>query len=613
MKDLFLCHTGADKPWVEALATRVEQETARGRPLEVFFDKWDIDQGENILTKLEEALRTARFVGVVMSPAFARADWPRLEWQSRVWQDPTGKAASILPILLHTHDPETGEALEIPLPLRLLRWFDFTNPKRFEAEFQELLRRLRGEPPRRGGGGHGGGGGLGRGGPGAPGPLAFVPPEAPDRCEESLVSNLLQVRRHPARVWSDLTPARSHGDVWKVLTGKFRPPFVLDGGRLYCFYPPGAPDHPFRTLLTGRDPRDERPVDWLADPVRARWLLWMYNDAFREYAYHLGVRTPRRAGQKRTAKEAQQFFCATFDGKPREFRWAPTARPRTLAKVATRPDGTTFGVHQAARMRFLGLGGDAYLLVEPGWFFTEDGATPLEGRLVGILSTKWGGRERNEPVLRNLLMWGLLLSKGQATIDVPLGADTLVLDAVPAHARAFVGVDGDQTRLDRILRGEGAAGEFAPAAGSASDGSPYADDASGGEAAGDDDLDHLIALEASGALEIVLDAEATAPETPAERRDALAGEHDRAEDDAASAVPGPGVEGGHGGSGRPSAPPPAGAPRPTPGEVNAGAQPGGRRRRAGSGRGSGAGARGRRHDDVGIGASPDEIELELPF
>ena len=82
MKDLFLCHTGADKPWVEQLATRLEQEKIKGRPIDVWFDQWDIDGGENILAKIEEGLRASRFVAVVLSPAMTRADWPTLEWQT---------------------------------------------------------------------------------------------------------------------------------------------------------------------------------------------------------------------------------------------------------------------------------------------------------------------------------------------------------------------------------------------------------------------------------------------------------------------------------------------------------------------------------------------------
>ena len=40
-KDIFLCHTGADKPWVERLAERIEAEPYQNRFLGVVFDKWE--------------------------------------------------------------------------------------------------------------------------------------------------------------------------------------------------------------------------------------------------------------------------------------------------------------------------------------------------------------------------------------------------------------------------------------------------------------------------------------------------------------------------------------------------------------------------------------------
>ena len=57
-KDIFLCHTGADKDWVEELAKRLEEESIENRKISVWFDKWDIDGGENLLDKIEEGLKS---------------------------------------------------------------------------------------------------------------------------------------------------------------------------------------------------------------------------------------------------------------------------------------------------------------------------------------------------------------------------------------------------------------------------------------------------------------------------------------------------------------------------------------------------------------------------
>jgi hypothetical protein len=183
MEDIFLCHTGADKDWVEELATRLEAEKGPvGQPISVWFDKWDIEPGDNVLSKIEHGLKRSRFVAVVLSPALTRASWPTLEWQSQVYEDPAGKKGRILPILRHQFDPGTGEPLEIPLPLKLLSRFDFTDARKFEPEFLRLLRKLRGERPVRGQ--------STRTPSGAPA-ATLSGQEEPTGGEESLVSNLL--------------------------------------------------------------------------------------------------------------------------------------------------------------------------------------------------------------------------------------------------------------------------------------------------------------------------------------------------------------------------------------------------------------------------------------
>lgn len=82
--DLFLCHNGADKEWVEKLAEQIESETFEGTPngraLRVFFDKWDIRPGANVIQRLNDGLAKARYVAVVVSPDMVAADWPTLEW-----------------------------------------------------------------------------------------------------------------------------------------------------------------------------------------------------------------------------------------------------------------------------------------------------------------------------------------------------------------------------------------------------------------------------------------------------------------------------------------------------------------------------------------------------
>ena len=78
-KDLFLCHTGTDKPWVEDLAQKVESVPYKGRFLRVVFDKWDFAHSKNIVLELEREIDSCRYIAVILSKASVAADWPTLE------------------------------------------------------------------------------------------------------------------------------------------------------------------------------------------------------------------------------------------------------------------------------------------------------------------------------------------------------------------------------------------------------------------------------------------------------------------------------------------------------------------------------------------------------
>jgi hypothetical protein len=82
--DVFLCHNGADKPWVETLGARLEAETIDGNAgsgkIKVFLDKWDIEGGENVVKRLGHALNSSRLVAVVMSPGSEAAETMNLLW-----------------------------------------------------------------------------------------------------------------------------------------------------------------------------------------------------------------------------------------------------------------------------------------------------------------------------------------------------------------------------------------------------------------------------------------------------------------------------------------------------------------------------------------------------
>jgi len=139
-------------------------------------------------------------------------------------------------------------------------------------------------------------------------------------------------------------------------------------------------------------------------------------------------------------------------------------------------------LRRAQSVLLFGLGLKFFLVIEPGWMFTSNGVTPLEGKQVTVLATKFGGKERNATVLRNVLMWGMLLANREDRIHIGLGGTDLSIDPVPALSSAPAGIDGDTMNLDRIFSGS-AGGEVVEIDGQA-----------------EDELDEVLTMAVMGAL-----------------------------------------------------------------------------------------------------------------
>jgi hypothetical protein len=454
--DVFLCHTGDDKPWTEFLAEKLEARSVNNRGIKVFFDKWDIDYGFNILSRIDEGLRESRYVALVLSPAMVRAPWPTVEWQSQVMDDPTGKSGRILPLLVKRTDNQ-GSPIILPFVLKPLKRFDFSDPKRFDLEFEELVRRISDLPPARGNRIRTVRRGLGS-------EIAVrseLRQEMPETINESLASNLLLVTSLPDRLFSDKTDARKLPDVWSVLKGS-TPPFFLFSERLYSFVPHDAKDNPFRPLLKGNNPQTHDTKQWMDAGEGTKQVIGLLNSGLKEHCYALRFWKAKKPNSSvATSGSPRPYFPPLHDDKtPRKFTWG-SGRPRTLAMRKPGKGGNDpFCVHMAAKMRFIHLHPRLFLLVEPTWMFTTDGVRPVAGKEMGVFSTMWGGRERNAAVLRNVLMWGLLLSDKSGAIKINVGTPKhpviVALRGVPARTNIGRGVFGDSIRMERILAGEGA-------------------------------------------------------------------------------------------------------------------------------------------------------------
>ena len=438
--DVFLCHNGADKDWVRKLAEQIESETfdgnPSGRPLKVWFDEWDINVGENFIRRINQGLSMARYVAVVISPEFLRADWPTLEWTHVVCDDPTNKKGRIIPLFLRDYSSALNETADLPAPFKSLNWIDFRKPLQFKRSYLKLIRRIRDLPAERGK----------RRRPLAmerAAPIAAPEPRssaAPDRVADVILGNLLPVESYPGTVWSAPTNARKNKDVWEVV--KEPQPFILRGGRLYTFADLTAQNEPLRKVVDDADLVGDPIVHWVGNPDRWRWFIDLLHKSLRK---HLG-RLPIARYENR-----RYYFRPNRDGTARKWQNGPDPE-REVAAFKPGVNGSPgFWVHQGADLRFQTLGDQIYLLIEPCYVFTLDGKEPLPGMRIGPLSMKWGGKERNAAILRHIMFWARTLTQAKPKVRIATGGKPIVISGIPAIARTKFGIEFDQIEVGSLL------------------------------------------------------------------------------------------------------------------------------------------------------------------
>jgi len=141
--DAFLSHNSKDKPAVESLAIRLEDEAG----LKVFLDIWNLVPGAPWQEELEQSMDQSGSVVVFLGPS-GIGGWHNEEMRNalnRRVQDPERR---VIPVLL----PNTKalKDCEIPAFLTRLTWVDFHNGLEDKDAFHRLIAGIRGEVPGRG-------------------------------------------------------------------------------------------------------------------------------------------------------------------------------------------------------------------------------------------------------------------------------------------------------------------------------------------------------------------------------------------------------------------------------------------------------------------------------
>lgn len=142
--DVFLSHHSADKPVVEALARRLEDEAG----LHPFFDAWSLIPGTPWQEALEQAMKRSQTCAVCIGPG-GMGPWENAEMRMALDRGVTHEGFRVLPVFLPGAPPQACKAL--PPLLTRMTWIDFRSAEGIKnpAAFRQLVAGIRGEPPGR--------------------------------------------------------------------------------------------------------------------------------------------------------------------------------------------------------------------------------------------------------------------------------------------------------------------------------------------------------------------------------------------------------------------------------------------------------------------------------
>ena len=263
----------------------------------------------------------------------------------------------------------------------------------------------------------------------------------PDEIPETIYSNLFEVKRTPAKICIG-TPLHgaTFGDSIETLRRLFpnRRYFPLEcvfhEGKLITFANLGDFTDMHSNLVDTSSIRQEDTRRWLEDQDKAKIVMQLLSKRLGEGAFKMGMRFDRR--------KKKLYYAATGVAERKE-EWR-TRHKGVLKKQVVKTtrsaqlDHNVY-LHQAAVAKFMFLGGDLYLRLNPTMLVTIDGMTPITGIPERALITSQSYRIYNKQQLSNILFW---IDKLGGGMDVSLGHD-LVISRDPIQVRTEIGIAWD--------------------------------------------------------------------------------------------------------------------------------------------------------------------------
>ncbi len=112
--DVFISHSSKDESWAREFATALEAEG-----IQPWFAMANVEPGDSILEKMEQALRNAKVVIALVSHDYVKSPSTAFELGAAV-----GDHKNIIPILMRG-----GEPPKLPRLLRDRQWLEESSPR----------------------------------------------------------------------------------------------------------------------------------------------------------------------------------------------------------------------------------------------------------------------------------------------------------------------------------------------------------------------------------------------------------------------------------------------------------------------------------------------------
>ena len=96
---VFISYSHVDKAFVDKLAKQLVANNAH-----VWLDRWELNVGDSILNRVQEAIQGASALLIVLSKASVASEWCRREMNAGLMRELDEKRVLVLPVLIEDCD-----------------------------------------------------------------------------------------------------------------------------------------------------------------------------------------------------------------------------------------------------------------------------------------------------------------------------------------------------------------------------------------------------------------------------------------------------------------------------------------------------------------------------